>query len=102
MVLIPEYRYQVHFGLLNALHFGAPQHRIRFFLLAAKHGITLPELPKPTHFHKSCQRDMKQELQLDDVNSVWSFSSQGAKKGEVEWDSFSVEDALADLPQFDW
>ena len=41
--------YQVRFGLLQAAHYGTPQARVRFFLIAAKQGYPLPDLPQPTH-----------------------------------------------------
>ena len=41
--------YQVRFGLLQAAHYGTPQTRVRFFLMAAKMGLPLPELPVATH-----------------------------------------------------
>ncbi|KAF5345158.1 hypothetical protein D9758_009647 [Tetrapyrgos nigripes] len=44
-----EMRYQTVFGKLDAVHYGAPQSRVRFFLIAAKHGLPLPSLPQPTH-----------------------------------------------------
>lgn len=37
--------YQVQISLVNARHYGVPQHRLRMILLAAKKGFPLPESP---------------------------------------------------------
>ena len=44
--------YQINFGILQAGHFGLPQSRRRFILLAARKEYTLPELPEAGNFHK--------------------------------------------------
>ncbi|KAF8346872.1 S-adenosyl-L-methionine-dependent methyltransferase [Amanita rubescens] len=41
--------YQVRFCLLQAAHYGTPQTRVRFVLMAALDGLPLPSLPQPTH-----------------------------------------------------
>lgn len=40
--------YSVSFGVLDAADYGAPQHRLRFVMLGAKHGAA-PELPEPRY-----------------------------------------------------
>jgi DNA (cytosine-5)-methyltransferase 1 len=40
--------YSVRFGILDAADYGAPQHRLRFFMLGSRDSIA-PELPLPTH-----------------------------------------------------
>ena len=44
--------YQINFGILQAGHFGLPQSRRRFILLAARKEYTLPELPEAGNFQK--------------------------------------------------
>lgn len=41
--------YATNFALLNAADFGAPQRRVRLFMLAADTGSVLPAFPAPTH-----------------------------------------------------
>ena len=43
----------MQFCLLNAVHYGTPQRRVRFILFAAKIGLPLMNAPKPTHYHPS-------------------------------------------------
>lgn len=49
--------YQVTFGILQAGHYGIPQSRRRFILMAAAPGYVLPKYPEPMHvFNKrACQ-----------------------------------------------
>ena len=42
--------YRVRYTLLNAVNYGVPQFRLRFFLIAYLNGLNiLPEFPEPTH-----------------------------------------------------
>ena len=41
--------YQVRLFSLNAVEYGDPQFRERVFIIAAKNGLELPNVPKPTH-----------------------------------------------------
>ena len=41
--------YQVRLFSLNAVEYGDPQFRERIFIIAAKNGLELPNVPKPTH-----------------------------------------------------
>ena len=45
--------YHVTFGVLDAADYGAPQHRLRFVLFAARDSFP-PPLPKPTHGDSAC------------------------------------------------
>jgi DNA (cytosine-5)-methyltransferase 1 len=42
------YRVRVPWRVLNASHYGVPQHRERLFLFGARKGLRLPSYPKPT------------------------------------------------------
>ena len=42
-------RYQIHFRILNAVHYGSPQRRRRIVFLASRQGYPLPAFPIPTH-----------------------------------------------------
>ncbi|KAJ7608113.1 S-adenosyl-L-methionine-dependent methyltransferase [Mycena polygramma] len=92
-----DMRYQVRFALLQAGHYGAPQNRIRFFLVAARHGQPLPDMPQPTH-------------DFEVANSLRMRMPYGHKlyacpirttRGRAPHRQVSVGDAIGDLPSFD-
>ncbi|WP_197970188.1 DNA cytosine methyltransferase [Burkholderia pseudomallei] len=41
--------YHLNFGVLDAADYGAAQHRLRFIILGAREGSSLPALPTATH-----------------------------------------------------
>lgn len=90
-------RYQVRFGLLQAAHYGAPQARVRFFLVAAKSSFPLPDLPQPTH-----------DIEIEDALAIKFGLGQRelfpirTENGIAPHRFVSVDDAISDLPQFDW
>lgn len=43
------YRVLEDYQVLNALHYGVPQHRQRLFIMGARRGFPLPEYPEATH-----------------------------------------------------
>ena len=43
------FRYQVHFKVLQAGHYGAPQGRQRVIFLGARCDVPLPQFPSPQH-----------------------------------------------------
>lgn len=86
----------MRYSLLHAGHYGTPQRRVRFFLIAAQSGLPLPELPQPTH-------DFPQVLQMlirmpngDIVKTI------RPGPGTAPHPFISIEDAIGDLPRFDW
>jgi len=89
--------YQVRFGLLQAAHYGTPQRRVRFFLVAAKEGQILPELPQPTHdFPDSQTLDIKVGRGKDKISPIRTAH------GTAPHRFVTIEDAISDLPRFDW
>lgn len=82
--------------LLQSAHYGLPQDRVRFFMIAAKRGYLLPEVPQPTHrFSKSDSLEIKfpneapiHPVQTDGRNAPFRFTT--------------IADAIGDLPRFDW
>ncbi|KAG2133222.1 uncharacterized protein EDB93DRAFT_1254996 [Suillus bovinus] len=44
-----DMNYEVHYGILQAGHYGTPPTRVRFCMVMAKYGRPLPQLPQPTH-----------------------------------------------------
>lgn len=89
-------RYQVRFALLEAAHYGTPQTRVRFFLLASKLGYTLP--PFPTPLYTSSSRD---GLQINLPHDL-KLTPMGDSKGKVPFSFITIEEAISDLPYFDW
>ncbi|KAG8219377.1 S-adenosyl-L-methionine-dependent methyltransferase [Butyriboletus roseoflavus] len=88
--------YQLRCGLLQAAHYGTPQRRVRFFLIAAKRGLELPPFPQPTHdFPVTDGLEIKfpEELILRPITTL---------PGVAPHRYVSVHDAISDLPKFDW
>ncbi|KAK2464749.1 hypothetical protein APHAL10511_003167 [Amanita phalloides] len=88
--------YQVRFGLLQAGHCGTPQRRIRFFLIAALDGHPLPELPQPTH-----DFPYQGHLRINLKNGE-SIECIKVQSGAAPHPFVTIDDAIEDLPQFDW
>ncbi|KAJ6513941.1 S-adenosyl-L-methionine-dependent methyltransferase [Mycena vitilis] len=85
-----DMRYQVRFALLQAGHYGAPQNRIRFFLIAARHGQPLPDMPQPT---LRMRMPYGHQLYACPIRTT---------RGRAPHRQVSVGDAIGDLPSFDW
>ena len=89
--------YQVRFGLLQAAHYGAPQRRNRFFLIAAVDGHPLPELPQPSHdFPDAHGLAIKLPVNGRYIRPIRSDN------GTAPYPVVTIQDAISDLPRFDW
>lgn len=66
------------YQVLNASHFGVPQHRERLFLIGCRQGLQLPNYPSPSTKPAKAKRIPKELVNLPD--------------------SPTVKDAIADLP----
>lgn len=88
--------YQVRFGLLQAAHYGTPQTRVRFFMIAAIEGQPLPQLPQPTHDFPVVDALRIELTNGDSIEPIRTMS------GTAPHTFVSVEDAIGDLPRFDW
>lgn len=96
-----ESSYQVRYGLLQAGHYGAPQRRVRFFLVAAEEGQVLPELPQPTHeFPVVNPLQIKHPKQ--DNRTTHTIRPIRTTKGTAAHPFVTIESAIGDLPRFDW
>ena len=96
-----EFSYQIRYGLLQAGHYGAPQRRVRFFLIAAEEGQVLPELPQPTHeFPVVNQLQIKHPKQ--DNRTSHTIRPIRTTKGTAAHPFVTIEAAIGDLPRFDW
>lgn len=90
-------RYQVRFGMLQAGHYGTPQRRHRFFLIAAMDGHPLPELPQPSHdFPDNYGLGIKLESSEEWIRPI------RAANGTAPHPFVTIDDAISDLPRFDW
>ena len=95
------FSYQVRYGLLQAGHYGAPQRRVRFFLIAAAEGQALPELPQPTHeFPVVNLLQIKHPKQ--DNRTTHTIRPIRTTKGTAAHPFVTIESAIGDLPRFDW
>ncbi|KAJ4485596.1 S-adenosyl-L-methionine-dependent methyltransferase [Lentinula aciculospora] len=97
--ILIEMGYQVRFSLLQAAHYGVPQGRVRFFLVAALPGTPLPELPQPTHYFPL--EGVAPHLRITLANDRIIEPIQTAP-GTALFPLVTVADAIADLRQFDW
>ncbi|EMD32847.1 hypothetical protein CERSUDRAFT_99217 [Gelatoporia subvermispora B] len=91
-----ELGFQVRFGLLQAAHYGTPQSRVRFFLIASRRGLPLPQFPTPTHFFH-----VKDNLEIKLTDDEPAAAVRTAA-GVAPFSFVSIEDAIGDLPRFDW
>lgn len=91
-----DMNYQVRYGILQAGHYGTPQTRVRFFMLAAKHGQPLPQLPQPTHAFPPVDA-LGIDLPIGHhIRPIWT------QTGYAPHQFVSIDDAIGDLPRFDW
>ncbi|KAI0324519.1 S-adenosyl-L-methionine-dependent methyltransferase [Cubamyces sp. BRFM 1775] len=88
--------YQVRFSLLQAGHYGTPQSRARFFLIAALQGHQLPQLPQPSH-----DFPLKDGLEIKFPNQT-AIQPILTLNGTAPCKFISVAEAIGDLPEFDW
>ncbi|KAG0703678.1 S-adenosyl-L-methionine-dependent methyltransferase, partial [Suillus ampliporus] len=91
-----DMNYQLRFGILQAGHYGTPQTRVRFFMVAAKHGYPLPQLPQPTHAFS-----MVDALAINlpvghHIRPIWT------ETGYAPHQFVTIDDAISDLLRFDW
>ncbi|KAJ6520196.1 S-adenosyl-L-methionine-dependent methyltransferase [Mycena sanguinolenta] len=93
-----EMGYQWRFSLLQAGNYGAPQNRVRFFLVAALHGQPLPDMPQPTHDFEVTHQ-LRVQLPYSHRPRIGPIRT---SRGRAPHPAVSVEDAIADLLQWDW
>jgi DNA (cytosine-5)-methyltransferase 1 len=91
--------YQVRFCFLQAAHYGTPQRRVRFFLIAAKEGHKLPEFPQPTHDYPEARDHI---IKYHDGERLVRINPIRSTKGIARHPVVTIWDAIGDLPQFDW
>jgi len=93
---LTELDYQCRFAVLQAAHYGTPQGRVRFFLVGARRGLPLPDLPQPSH-----------DFPLEDALVIHLPGGRDvhpilAVQGTAPHRFVTVEEAIGDLKRFDW
>ncbi|KAH7886266.1 S-adenosyl-L-methionine-dependent methyltransferase [Phlebopus sp. FC_14] len=88
--------YQFRCGLLQAAHYGTPQNRVRLFIIAAKQGLELPNVPEPTHDFPDSDALTIKFPNGTTIQPIRTMS------GIAQHRCVSVHDAISDLPQFHW
>ncbi|KAJ7134729.1 S-adenosyl-L-methionine-dependent methyltransferase [Mycena epipterygia] len=93
--------YQVRFKVLQAGQYGAPQDRERIIFVAAKRGHKLPDFPIPTHAFFKAARRWKIP-----IRPRYRIRPPTRSRGEdhlfASHPAVTVDDAIGDLPAFDW
>ncbi|THH22378.1 hypothetical protein EUX98_g8210 [Antrodiella citrinella] len=91
-----EMNYQVRYGLLQAAHYGTPQSRVRFFLIASQHNTPLPAFPMPVYaFPEKDALEIRSAKLPRPIAPIFAAT-------KVVHNLVTIEDAIGDLPQFDW
>jgi DNA (cytosine-5)-methyltransferase 1 len=85
--------------LTQAAHYGAPQTRQRFIMIAARQDQPLPSLPTPSH--QSSKPPMSLHSLLGPKFKDSHNSAFPTKLADL-FPMVTVEDAISDLPQFNW
>ncbi|KAF9268448.1 S-adenosyl-L-methionine-dependent methyltransferase [Marasmius fiardii PR-910] len=93
---LTDMNYQLRFALLQAGHYGSPQSRIRFILVASKIGQPLPQLPQPTHDFINVS-SLPIRLANDYVTRPIITT-----RGRALHSAVNITDAISDLPRWDW
>ncbi|KAF8644239.1 hypothetical protein AX16_008594 [Volvariella volvacea WC 439] len=96
-----EIGYQCRFALLEAAHYGAPQGRVRFFLIAARDGLILPEFPQPTHAFMSQALKIRLPFPMTGGERT-VIKPIRTTPGTAAHPHVNIDDAIGDLPRFDW
>lgn len=93
---LADFGYQYRFALLQAAHYGTPQQRVRFFLVASRFGHPLPDIPQPSH-HFPLNETLSVNLPTGSI-----LSPVKQIRGSQAHQFVTVDDAISDLPRFDW
>ena len=82
--------YQCTFGILQAGHYGVPQTRRRFILLAAAPGYKLPLYPEPLHTFAKVSLSVGINGQKYESNNEWDEFA--------PYRTIDIHDCMSDLP----
>nr|XP_031858486.1 uncharacterized protein CI109_006131 [Kwoniella shandongensis]KAA5525558.1 hypothetical protein CI109_006131 [Kwoniella shandongensis] len=89
--------YQCRLGVLDARSFGSPQNRQRLFIIAAKRGCPLPELPNPTHANPRTSATIFSNVS---TGEEYPFFLGRGTPGSGPHAAVTIRDAIGDLPEF--
>ncbi|KZV94075.1 S-adenosyl-L-methionine-dependent methyltransferase [Exidia glandulosa HHB12029] len=97
--------YQIRVGLLQAGHYGTPQGRRRFFLLAADRNSSLPDFPHPTASF-AASRHLRLAA-FSDLTVPWPEVADDSEDDThlpscIPHSLVTVQSAIDDLHGFDW
>ncbi|KAL0951895.1 hypothetical protein HGRIS_008552 [Hohenbuehelia grisea] len=98
---LDEMGYQFRYALMQAANYGTPQRRVRFFLHAAKHGYPLPDIAQATH-HAPVPVLPPEALAIHLPNTEYTLRNIQLTNGITPHHYVSINDAISDLPKFDW
>ncbi|EKM61513.1 uncharacterized protein PHACADRAFT_204683 [Phanerochaete carnosa HHB-10118-sp] len=88
--------YQVKFAVLQAAHYGTPQTRVRFFLIAAQLGQPMPNFPAPLYSFTP-----KDALEIKFSHGLIARPI-NTENGIAPFRYVTVDDAIGDLLRWDW
>ncbi|OBZ65761.1 Acetolactate synthase, mitochondrial [Grifola frondosa] len=98
--------YQVHFRVLQAGQYGAPQSRRRVIFWGARRDVPLPDFPAPTHSFPKLMHSFNLPTGdiLYPVSRTKTYGSQNKDDHHqcAPLPFITVHDAIGDLPPFDW
>ncbi|KAI8989795.1 S-adenosyl-L-methionine-dependent methyltransferase [Trametes punicea] len=93
--------YQVHFKVLQAGQYGAPQGRRRVIFWGACRGVPLPAFPLPQYAYASMVHNVN--LPTGEVlHPITRQVSDGITHQCAPLSPVTVKEAINDLPRFDW
>jgi DNA (cytosine-5)-methyltransferase 1 len=88
---------RLQYSLSASANFGVPQDRERFFIIAALTGNPIPpSIAEPTHYSPARKNI---DVHLHGGGKTFSTPS---KPGWAAFPQVTIEDAISDLPRFDW
>lgn len=93
--------YQIHYKLLQASHYGTPQGRSRVIFWGAKQGLVLPQFPLPSHAFEG-------RLACPSLPTGGHIPPPSRSKISGDYHQYAplkpilVDDAIGDLPPFEW
>lgn len=88
--------YQIRIGRVNARDYGSPQNRERIFFIAARTGIPLPSLPRPSHAARKVKGPTT--LRFDGGGKTANVCPNGMQ-GTAPFPEIDVRAAIGDLPR---
>ncbi|KAF5387330.1 hypothetical protein D9757_005731 [Collybiopsis confluens] len=88
-------------GSVQAANYGVPQNRHRLFIWAARQGTTIPKFPIPTHYHPTREYRFFEHADIKLCRATRSLDPE-QPHSFAPFKTVTVNDAIEDLPGFDW